>query len=198
MPDLNFDPTDTLHNQFVAEFEIEHEDTFHLKNIYKLIFEWFSTNKFVSLENNDDKIETLYWHRVLANGNVEHHMWWRAHYIPKDTKWYKYYLKLDWQTLNMGKTKVTHKGQQLGTNQGDLILRCKAYLMLDYNREWRDHSILKNFDTWFIKRIYKKKIDFLKTDLWVKTYKLQDVIKTYMKLKTPAEMPKSFHPDLGL
>lgn len=198
MPDLNFDPTDELRNKFVAEFEIEHEDVFHLKNIYKLIHEWFGLYGFVGLDTDNEKFETLYWHRVLSNGNVEHHIWWRAHHKPKDTKFYKYFLKLDFQTLNMGKKKVTHKGQQISTNEGDLILRCKSYLMLDYDGAWRKHWFLKHFDTWFINRIYKQKIDFLKTDLWVKTYKLQDAIKQYMKLKNPSEMPKPFHEELGL
>lgn len=198
MPDLMFDPEDSLHNQFVAEFEIEHEEAFHLKNLYKLLFEWFEINNFTSLDNSDDKIETLYWQRVLENGNLEHHIWWRTHLIPNKNKYYKYFLKLDYQTLNMGKHKVQHKGQQLSTNKGDVIIRCKAYVMLDYTGKWREHSILKMFEKWFIKRLYKKQIDFLKTDLWLKTYKLQDTIKQYLKLKNPSQMPKPFHPEQGL
>ncbi|MCF7865982.1 hypothetical protein K9L67_05455 [Candidatus Woesearchaeota archaeon] len=198
MPDLKFDPEDKLHNLLIAEFEIEHEDTFHLKNLYKLIHEWFHMNKFVSVDNGDDKIESLYFHKVLGNGNVEHHMWWRAHNIPQGNKYYKYFLKLDFQTLNMGKDKVKKDGRDYSTNKGDLILRCKAWVILDYKHEWRNHPILKYFDKWYIKRIYKSQVDFLKGDLWVKTYKLQDVIKQYMKLKTPTKMPKPFHDELGI
>jgi len=198
MPDMSFDPTDELHCQKVAFFEIEHEDVFHLKNLYKMIFEWFGMHKFVSVDNNDSNIETLYFEKILQNGNKEHHIWWRTHNIPDNNKYYKYYLKFDYQTLNMGKHKVTHKGQQISTNSGDLILRCEAYLILDYQKTWRNHWFLKNFENLFIKRWYKAQIDFLKTDLWIKTYKLQDAIKQYMKLKNPSEMPKPFHPELGL
>ena len=197
MPDDNVLPDD-LHRLFVAEFEIEHEDVFHLKNLYKLIQEWLPMNGFVSIDGDDDKPETLYWQRVLPNGNNEHHMWWRTHKKPWNNNYYKYYLKLDYQTLNMGKSEVTHKGQKLGTNKGDLILRCKAYLILDYKKKWRNHSMLKYLEKFFIKKIYKKEIDMLKTDLWVTTYKLQDAIKQYMKLKNPYEMQKPFHPELGL
>lgn len=199
MPDLNFDPTgDPLHVQFVGEFEIEHEDVFHLKNIYKLIFEWFGLHDFVGLDTNDDKIETLYFEKILGNGNSEHHIWWRAHNIPDGNDYYKYFIKLDFQTLNMGKHKVQSKGQSISTNKGDLILRCQTYLMLDYQKKWQNHIILKHFDKWFINRIYKSKIDFLKTDLWIKTYKLQDTIKQYMQLKNPKKMRKPFHPELGV
>ncbi|MCF7871473.1 hypothetical protein K9L97_00380 [Candidatus Woesearchaeota archaeon] len=153
---------------------------------------------FTSPDTGNEKIETLYFEKILGNGNSEHHIWWRTHHIPSNNKYYKYYLKLDFQTLNMGKHKVTHKGQQIGTNKGDLILRCTSWVVLDYMHSWRNHPILKYFDEWFIKRIYKKQIDFLKTDLWIKTYKLHDTIKQYMKLKTPSNMPKPFHSELGL
>jgi hypothetical protein len=199
MPDLNLDPTDELHNIEVAEFEIEHEDVFHMKNLYKLIHDWFQLHEFKSVDDNDpEKFETLYFERILQNGNSEHHIWWRAHFIPKGNKYYKYFLKLDYQTLNMGKHEATVNGKKMKTNKGDVIFRCRAYLMLDYNKEWRNHSILKMFDHFFIKRIYKKQIDFLRTDLWLKTYKLHDVIKQYMELKTSREMPESFHPPLGV
>jgi len=197
MPDMVIDLADSEHVLFVAEFEIEHEDVFHLKNLYKLIYEWFGVNDFKSMEN-DDKWETLYWQRVLQSGDMEHHMWWRVQKIPYNNKYYKYYVKFDFQTLNMGKAETTVKGQKLSTNKGDLIIRCRSYLVLDYSQEGRKHPIMKYMHKRFIKRIYKKQIDYLKGDLWTLTYKLQDVIKQYMRLKNPYEMPKSFHPELGV
>jgi len=197
MPDLTMDPTDTVHNQVVAFFEIEHEDVFHLKNLYKLIFDWFSLYKFTSLEG-DDKPETLYFQRVLGNGNLEHHIWWRLQHIPEKSTYFKYFIKFDFQTLNMGKSEVTSKGKKYSTNKGDLIVRCKAWLMLDYNKEWRNHAILKGLEPLFIKRIYKNKIEDLQSDLWMKVYRLQDEIKQYMQLKTGQKLPKPFHPELGV
>jgi hypothetical protein len=198
MPDFALDPTDELHTIEVAEFEIEHEDVFHLKNIYKLIHDWFGLYNFSAIDTNDERIETLYFERVLGNGLLEHHIWWRAHNIPKKNKYYKYFLKLDFQTLNMGKHEVTHKGVKVKTNKGNLILRCRSYVLLDYKMEWRNHPILRLFEGFFIKRIYKNQVDFLRSDLWIKTYKLHDVIKQYMQLKTSTVMPEPFHPELGL
>jgi hypothetical protein len=197
MPDAKFDPTDTAHNLYVGEFEIEHEDIYHLKNLYKLVYDWFQIYDFVSLEN-DDKPETLYLQRVLQDGKLEHHIWWRFHKVPNKNDYFKYFIKFDYQTLNMGKTDITARGQKISTNKGDVIIRCKAYLMLDYKHQWRRHPILKHIHNWYIKRIYKKQIDYLKTDLWVTLYKLQDVIKQYMKLKNPYELTKPFHPELGI
>lgn len=198
MPDLKFEPWEPLYNIEVAWFEIEKEDVFHMKELYKLIHDWFILNKFVDLEENGENIETYYFQRDLPSGNSEHHIWWRAHKIPKENNYYKYYLKLDYQTLNMGKAEVTHKGVKMKTNMGDVVIRVRSFIMLDYKKEWRNHPILSAFHSYFIKRFYKKQIDFLKEDLWVQTYNLNDVIKDYLKLKTSKEMPKPFHPQGGL
>jgi hypothetical protein len=194
----NFDPTDTFFNREIVTYEIEHEDIFHLKNIYKYIHRWFTDNGYFSVDSNDEKFETLYFHRVLGNDNLEHHIWWRLHKTPDKSPYLKYFIKFDFQTLNMGKTKVKDRGQDIGTNVGDLIIRCSGYLMLDYDKSWRKHKYLKLIHKWFIIRIYKKQIDYYEEKLYTEMYELQSLIKQYMNLKNPQDRPKSFHPDLGL
>ena len=193
MPDKNFDPTDGEHILEIAKFEVEHEDVLHLKNLYKLIHNWLMTHNFVSLEDNDDKIETLYFEKVLGNGNKEHHIWWRTHHVPNGSKYFKYYLKFDFQTLNMGKKETMYKGQKLKSNMGDVIMRCSTYLMIDYQKKLRTHALIKYFYRAFLTYIYKDQIEYFKTDLWIKTHKLQDVIKQYLNLKTPETMPEYFY-----
>ena len=193
MPDLKFDPTDKEHLLPIASFEVEHEDILHLKNLYKLVHNWLMTHNFKSLDGNDDKIETLYFEKVLGNGNKEHHIWWRTHHVPNGSKYFKYYLKFDFQTLNMGKKETVYKGNKLKSNMGDVIMRCQSYVMVDYNHIWRKHPIIKYFYKYMLIYMYKDQIEYFKTDLWLKTYKLQDTIKQYLNLKTPQEMPKYFY-----
>ena len=193
MPDLNFDPSDKEHIIEMGNWELEHEDVLHLKNLYKLAHNWLMTHKFVSLNFNDDKIETLYFEKVNGSGAKEHHMWWRAHHIPNGSKYFKYYLKLDFQTLNTTTKETVYKGKKLKANMTDVIIRCTSYLMIDYQKLWRNHSILKYFYRSFLKYMYKDQIEYFKTDLWIRTYKLQDVMKQYMNLKTPEEMPHYFY-----
>lgn len=193
MPDLNFDLTDKKHIIEIAKWEIEHEDVFHLKNLYKLVHNWLMTHKFKSVDSNDDKIETLYFEKVLGNGAKEHHMWWRTHHIPDGSKYFKYYLKFDFQTLNMDKKETVYKGNKLKSNFGTVVLRCSAYLMIDYQKELRKHPILKYFYKSFLTYVYKDQMEYFKTDVWLKAYKLQDVIKQYLNLKTPEAMPEYFY-----
>jgi hypothetical protein len=205
MPDINFDPTDEEYNPYVAEFEIEKEDVFHMKNLYKMIYDWLLLHEFYpvrtgELDKDDDKFETLYLQKLLQNGNTEHIIWWRAEHTPRDSKFYKFFLRIDYITLNMGSKEVTIKGQKQKTNAGDIIIRGRSYLMLDYQKQWRTHPLLKIpiVHWWFFRHVYAKQIDFLKTDLWVTTYKLHDAIKQYLDMKTPYELPKPFHPPGGL
>lgn len=193
MPDFTLNLKDKDHVLRMANFEIEHEDVLHLKNLYKLVHNWLMTYGFKSIEDNDDKIETLYFEKVGGNGNKEHHIWWRTHHIPDGSKYFKYYLKFDFQTLNMGKKETTYKGQKLKSNVGDVIMRCTSYLIIDYKKLWRKHPLLKYFYRYFLIYIYKDQIEYYKTDLWIRTYKLHDVIKQYLNLKTPEAMPEYFY-----
>ncbi|MFA6073698.1 MAG: hypothetical protein WC758_06285 [Candidatus Woesearchaeota archaeon] len=209
MPDLSFNPHDSdfaLFNRKIAFFELEKEDLFHLKNLYKMIQEWLALNEFYSVDSydvmdpktRDNNIETLYLQKILQAGNSEHHIWWRVHRIPRDNKYYKYYMRVDFQTLNMNSKEITIRGQKIKSNFGDIIIRCECYLSLDYKKEWRNHPFLKHVQRLFWQYIYKKQIDYLKMDVWVTTYKLQDTIKQYLNMKTPYDMPRSFHPEGGV
>lgn len=185
----------------VAKFEIENEEVFHLKNLYKRIYEWLDDEGFVSVDVGDDKIERFYLDRTLLSGNKEHHIWWRAIMEPRDNKFYRYFLKINYQTLNVKKMEIMHKGQKFGTNKGDVIIRVESWLQMDYQNEtdsWDNNSFLKLFKTWFKKRVYKEKIDWYKKDLYRSTYRLHTAIKQYLQLKMTDDWGRPFHPEKGV
>lgn len=195
----NFDPTAGEFNKEVVNWEIEHEDVFHLKNLYKYMHKWLIEKKYLSVDGDKEKFETLYFHKVLNNGNVEHHIWWRVQKTPDKNPYLKYFVRLDFQTLNMAKHKTDGRGVKgLGTNKGDLIIRCTGWLMLDYDRSWRDNKYFSIIHRMFLRRIYRKQVEYYESRLYGELYELQSMIKQYMNLKNPYERPKSFHPDLGL
>lgn len=193
MPDLNFDPASRF-NPVIAEWEIEHEDVFNLKRLLTISHDWLYSNGWRCIDSKDERFETLYNHKVLANGNIEHNIWWRAFLIPKKSEYVKWIFKLDFQTINMGKTKINGAS----SNKGDIIIRCKSYMMMDYQRKWRDHKILKYFHNYFMNKFYRDELEQFKIDLWNMTYELEAVIKEFMKLKHPVKIQKQFHPDKGV
>jgi hypothetical protein len=180
----------------VAKFEIEYEETFHLKNLYKLLKEWLDVEGYKAYKAGE--VEDLYFERVNLNGSKEYHIWWRAVRVPYSNTYYRYFIKIDYQGLNMKSTEVMHQGLKFKTDKGDLIMRVDAWLQLDYMNKWKDHFILKHFDSWYRKRIYKNKIELLKVDLYKAAYRLNNTIKQYLKLKTSYDMPKPFHQEKGI
>ncbi|MBN2052485.1 hypothetical protein JW756_03200 [Candidatus Woesearchaeota archaeon] len=188
------DPRDIL----ATKFEIENEEVFHLKNLYKLVHEWLVDEGFESADGDADKFETLYLDRMKESGEKEHHIWWRTVQTPRGNNYYRYFLKIDWQTLYMKKIEIMHKGQKFSTNKGDVILRVEAWLQLDYDDKWKDSKFLSFFERWFRERFYLDKIKSYRQDLYLTAFRLHTVVKQYLQLKAPVDWGKPFHPVKGL
>lgn len=191
-------PDGDEYNILVSQLEIENEDTFHMKNLYKLIHDWLVEEGFSTIFGGDDHYETFYLERLNANGAKEHRIWWRCLRTPQNSKYYRYYIKLDFMTINMKSIEVMHQGNKMKTDRGDCVIRIWAYLQLDYDKSWRKSPFMMRFDKLFRNRIYKAQVESYKIDLYKTSYRLQNIIKQYLKLKTLYEMPRPFHPERGL
>jgi hypothetical protein len=179
-----------------AKFELEHEDVLHLKNLYKRIYEWLKEENFTSCYN-DDYPEILYLDRAFSDGTGEHHIWWRSIHTPKGNRYYRYFLKIDYQTLRVNKVEIMHRGQKFKTNKVDVILRIEAWLQLDYKNEWNDNAVLRYFERWFRERVFLEKMYSYKRDLYRTAYKLNSAIKQYLQFKSPYDWGQPFHAEKG-
>jgi len=197
MPIAKLRPGD--HRDILAtKFEIEHEEVFHLKNLYKLVHEWLEDEGFEAVDTGDDKIETLYLDRTKADGSKEHHIWWRCIQVPRGNNYYRYFLKIDWQTLNMRKIEIMHKGHKFKTNKGDVIIRVEAWLQLDYKEKWMKNPLLRIFERWFRERFYLENIKKYRDDLYLTAFRLHQTVKQYLELKAPTDWGRPFHPVRGV
>jgi hypothetical protein len=182
---------------------VENEDTFHMKNLYKLVHDWLDEEGFVDIygeRGGDGNPELFYLERIGGSGSKEHRIRWRMLKNPNKSTYYRYFLKVDFTTINMKSIEVMHQGYKMKTERGDVIINIEAWLQLDYNEEWDKNSFLKSkfIQNLFRNRIYKEQIESHKVDLYKITYRLQNTIKQYLKLKTLYEMPKPFHPEKGI
>lgn len=192
---LNDDRRDIL----AAKFEIENEQTFHLKQLYKYMFEWLIEEGWSDMfVPGNENFEYLYFEKTLQNGNQEHAIWWRCQKNSYKSRYVRYAMKIDFKTLDMGKTEVIQKGMKFKTYKGDLILNVESYVQLDYRNEWPKHWLLKHFDRVFRERIYKKNIELYKKELYNDTYRFQTTIKHFLTLKNPIDLPESYHPQYGI
>ena len=187
----------------VVRLTVENEDTFHMKNLYKLIHDWLDEEGYVDIygeRGGDSNPETFYLERISGSGGREHRIRWRCLKNPNNSAYYRFFLKIDFMTINMKSIEVMHQGYKMKTDRGDVVIEIEAWLQLDFEDKWKDTSILKSkfIQNLFKNRIYKEQIESYKVDLYKSTYRLQNTIKQYLKLKTLYEMPKPFHPEKGL
>ncbi len=79
---LKFQKRDNAESGFrdiqVAKIQVENEDTFHLKNLYKLIHDWLDEEGFVDIYGTRDNPETFYLERISGSGSKEHRIRWRC------------------------------------------------------------------------------------------------------------------------
>ncbi len=200
MIEESFNPNDKSNVIAVADFEIDNQDTFHLKKLYEMIHEWFMDHDYKSPSKVavPEHIESLYFQKNMEGGLMEHVIWWRPQKIPDNNPYLKFFFHIDFQTIAMSASKVEFKGHTMKTNKGEVVIRCKSYIILDYKNEWKKSKFLKLFHNRFKNVWYKKTIEFYKNQLFAETYDLQSIIKQYLTLKNPHELQKPFHPEKGL
>jgi hypothetical protein len=188
-------PLDKERDLLVAEFEVEYENVFHLKWFYKHCYEWFQMWNYESADGTGEP-ESLYLEKITYLGTTEHQIWWR--FRKKINKFVKYYIKFDIQTLNSSQVEIMHQGKKTKSNSTDIIFRVKSYAMFDYQGDFSNNSLLKQFDRIFRRRWYRQETEMHRKQLWFETYNLEDFMKQYLEINTGTELPDAFHPNKGL
>jgi len=158
----------------VVSLYVENEDTFHMKNLYKLIHDWLDEEGFVDVygeRGGDSNPELFYLERIGGSGSKEHRIRWRCLKTPNSSAYYRYFLKIDFTTINMKSIEVMHQGYKMKTDRGDVIINIEAWLQLDYENKWDETPFLKNkvIQNLFRNRIYKEQIESHKIDLYKTT-----------------------------
>jgi hypothetical protein len=194
-PHINYaGKLDKMHNIMTTEFEVEYEEVFHLKDLYKHLKDWVDEWNYKPM-GGFGEVETLYMELVDGKGQSNHYIWWR--FEREINSYVKYFIKFNITTLLTTKIEVMHNGQKVKMNKGNPIFRAEAWVMLDWKQEWRKHWLLKHLDPWYVKRWYKSFVDAHKKQLWFELYNFEETIKQYLELNTTVDMPEPYHPNKG-
>jgi hypothetical protein len=182
-----------------AKFRVRHRDYFHLKNLYYMLHEWLVEEEWGPPEDQDFP-ETFYLQRDTQKSGSELWIWWRLEKPVAESSYFLYCVNLDYHVILLRDAEVMHEGQKFKTNWGEVEIVITAQLELDPEKEWRSHPLLKNIHEIWQKRIYKKSIDTHVLLLYREAYRIQELIKTYCKLKTYLPEPEGaqFYPQVGL
>lgn len=180
-----------------AAYRVRHRDYFHLKNLYYMLHEWIVEEEWAS--GDDEKFpEKLYLQRDTQKSGSELWIWWR---LEKEiNNYFKYILNFDYHVILLRDAEIMSEGQKFKTNWGEVELMISAFVEIDHNKEWRNHPLLKYIHEIWQKRIYKKNIDMHVLLLYREAYRIQQLAKTYLKLKTylPEPEGEQFWPAGGI
>ncbi|MBC8500670.1 MAG: hypothetical protein ISS25_00640 [Nanoarchaeota archaeon] len=183
---------------FVAKWELEFIDTFHMKELYRTAHDFLSENGWSDPEGGETW-EYFYYERIIyPKGEKEHRAWWRVQLLPNNSKYVRYFIKLDYRTLHMTPAEVIVNGKKYKTWRGSVVMYCDAWLQLDYQNRWSNHWLMRHFDKFFRKRIYKPYWEAHKLELYKKCYDFNKEMKRFLRLKTPVKEPRPFRHVTGI
>jgi hypothetical protein len=184
----------------VFKTEVEYEDVFDLKQLYKELHEWlgqwgFTADPDVQKDTDLNFKEVLYWERTDQSGTAFHHCWWRV--VKPGTKYHRVFFRINFQTLGFNKQEFMYNNQKKKADKGDLIIRLEAWVQLDYANKWAKGPLLKKLDRILQKKLQKPDIQQLRDDTLKLAYHFQQYIKEYLELRQPYPQGASFHPQKG-
>jgi len=86
-----------------------------MKNLYKMVHDWLIEEGFKTIYDDitDDNPEILYLEKRMPGEIREHRIWWRLPESSCKKPYYRYYLKIEFMTLNMKSIEVTHQGHKM-------------------------------------------------------------------------------------
>lgn len=168
----------------VTSWLLNYKDVFDMKYLYLLMHEWMIEEGYCT-RADEEFPEKMYLERITPAGKE---IWirWRMRKVPyeKRTKLFRWDLDIDFHILTLKEVEVMHKGQKFKADKGEVEITCQANLVIDPDREWEKHWFLKHFKKLIIYRLFKNKLEWHRLNLWEDAYRLQEAVKTYLKLET--------------
>lgn len=162
-------------------------EVFNMAYAYFLMHEWLIENDYAT--RNDWEFPEKYFMQRDSPAGYELRVRWRC--VKKKTRdpLFHYKMDINWWALAVKDTEVVVKGKKLKMNTGELEIKLFPRMVLnpDYIKGPYARQFFKKF---FLKRIIKKKVEALRKDLFDDAYRLQEALKTYLKIETYLEEPE--------
>lgn len=174
---------------------VKYKDYFHMKLFYEMLHEWLVEEGWCTREDADFG-EDLYLQRENQVSGTELWIWWRLKKKPEGySSYYRWEIDIDIHVILMKDVEVVRNNMKFKIHNGEPEIKIFARLVVDAKREWRNHWFLKNFHELYKKRILKPDIAIKRRHLYVEAYRLQEMVKTYLKLRTyiPEQEGQQFH-----
>jgi hypothetical protein len=165
-----------------CETKIKYRDVFHLKNLYRYMHEWLINDGWGN--HKDERWpEDFYMSNVRSDGE-EIWYWWRLSKRGqnKEMSYYKKFMDVDVHVLYLKKVETMIQGQKVKANDGEVEIIVRGRLVVDPDRQWRKHWLLKHINEFYWRRFNKRTIEHQKQELYQDAYKFHAAMKNYFKM----------------
>lgn len=175
--------------------KVKQEDYFSMKNLYSLIREWAMDEGWTT---RDESVfpEEFFFHREYTQGTELWIRWRFEKPAAPHVTYYKFMLDVDWHVLRLTPAEVSKNGKKYKADKGDCEVLIRGKVISDAQDTWKNHPILKHFETIFWKRIHKGIYGAYKRELYLQVNRLAEAVKNYMQISTylPEEEGQQFWP----
>lgn len=168
-------------------FQIIYQDVFHLKSLYIAMYfylvehGWSSKNGPWEDPTGDNRWETMFYDN-RNKGNRKVWIWWRLQ-KPSGNSYYQYFININFMFLGWKDVEVVHEGMKYKAQLGELTVFVKPWIEYDYKDQWSKHLILKHFQPFFEKRVFKQDMQNREDLLLRETNEFLAVIKDFLEQK---------------
>lgn len=185
---------DNFHGDYkaVASFRVKHRHIFDNKYFYVLLREWLIENDWV-VRKNSKFPETFMLKRETMGKGDEYWWHWRLSKNPigpGGSDFWRWEMHLHTHILDIKDVEVMHNGQKYKLQSGDVEVKVRTFLVWDYKRQWEKNWFLRSMKKWFVKRVLKKQLITWRDALYNESYRFQEAMKTYLKLRTHLSEPE--------
>ncbi len=167
-----------------ANFTLVYKDVFSSKYIYFILHEWLVGEGYCGA---DEKFPEAYYLQK-ENPAFGKEIWWRWRLskfpLSIKSQFWQFMLDIDVHILGMTDAEIMVKDKKLKVNKGEIEFQVASYLVYDASKSWEKNSWLKPFKKLYVTRFSKDKRSELKRQLYTDTYRLQDLLKNYLKLES--------------
>ena len=174
---------------FYPEARVKHKDYFHLKDLYRMMHDYFVEHHFCSVSNSEFP-EIFYTHKWMQNIGEELHFWWRFKQAHLGNSYFQWWLDIDVNIFNMKQVEIMKRGQKYKAQFGEPEIKISGRIVVDPSGEWDKHWFLKGINMLFWKRIWYHEFLKHKKNMVNEVYQFEEHIKTYFKLVTYLPEPE--------
>ncbi len=178
-----FTPYDKDYLEPIPSIQVKHKDYFNMKYLYTLMHEWLVEEDWCSRDDSSFP-EAYYLQRESQKSGTELWIRWRLQKNPVNNQYWLFLLDLDIHVILLKEAEIVHEGVKYKANWGEPEIVMTAKILADANNKWKTHPFLKNIHKLYWKRIFKRDFEKQKKDLYHEVYRLQEAIKTYLKIQT--------------